>query len=407
MKSDLGLEATARDLNKTRESPWSRYEKAALGFRNYWYPAMPSRRVKGKPVGIRILGEKVMFVRHEGKCYALENRCAHRGVPLSAGRCNFPGTSTISCAYHGWTYDLTTGECVGALSDGPDSPIVGKVRVRTYPVEERKGLVWVYIGDGGPPRLAEDVPEELLEERAVMEVRVTERPGNWRLAAENGLDPCHAAYLHRDAWLAFLRRFPAAKSDVAPKITGQWVGYTQGPSLMVGSYPGLGSWPPAKEQHQWWKRPRKRPTETALRLPGYLKVDPFPCPGIIHYEWYVPIDERHHRYFQFSVRWTSGITAWRFRLAYWLWWRWLGPVLFNNQDTRMVQLMDPFYAEENGWKVERLFRPDVVLIAWRKHCHEKGREVQRLTYGQGQNGNDSRFAGLDANREEGEGPIPV
>ena len=73
----------------------------------------------------------------------------------------------------------------------------------------------------------------------------------------------------------------------------------------------------------------------------------------------------------------------------------------------MVQLMDPFYAEENGWKVERLFRPDVVLIAWRKHCHEKGREVQRLTYGQGQNGNDSRFAGLDANREEGEGPIPV
>ena len=96
-----------------------------------------------------------MFFRHEGKCYALEDRCPHRGVPLSVGRCEFPGTSTISCAYHGWTYDLNTGECVGAVTDGPDSPIVGKVGVRTYPVEERKGLVWVYIGDGEVPRLEE------------------------------------------------------------------------------------------------------------------------------------------------------------------------------------------------------------------------------------------------------------
>ena len=71
-----------------------------------------------------------------------------------------------------------------------------------------------------------------------------------------------------------------------------------------GDYPGLGVWP----NGEWWKRPRKgSPTKTQLRLPGYLRVNPFPAPDIVHFEWYVPVDEWHHRYFQFSVMWTSGL----------------------------------------------------------------------------------------------------
>jgi len=371
--SDIAVQT----VDSTKTSPWQRYQEAALGFRNYWYPALPSRKLRKKPIPIKILGEKLLLIRHRGKCYAIEDRCAHRGVPISAGgRCEFPGTNTISCPYHGWTYDITNGQCVGALTDGPDSPIVGKVRITTYSVEERKGLIWVFIGDGEAPALEEDVPEELLSGIGVVEVRVTLRPGNWRLAAENGLDPAHAAYLHRHAALSFFRRFPAAKTKVAPLVDGKSVGYTQGPSLMTCEYPGLGIWP-QKEQGQWWKKARSRPTESALHLPGFLRVDPFPTLGVIHYEWYVPVDERHHRYFQFSVSRTSGLRAWKFRLAYWVWWRWLGPVLFNGQDASIVRLMDPFYAEEDGWNRERLFRPDTVLTAWRKYCHENGREVQR------------------------------
>jgi phenylpropionate dioxygenase-like ring-hydroxylating dioxygenase large terminal subunit len=359
-----------------KSSPWSRYEEAALGFRNYWYPAMLSRQLGHKPVAVQILGEKIAFVRSHGKCYALENRCPHRGVPLSLGTCEFPGTSTITCRYHGWTFDLANGLCVAAITDGPDSPIVGKVGISTYPVEERKGFIWVFIGDREPPPLEEDVPKDILDDEAVLGVRVTLRTGNWRLAAENGLDPSHAAYLHRHAWLTTFRRFPAYKTNVVPEIGNRSVGYTQGASVSEGEYPGLGRWP-QNENRQWWKKPRKRPTASALHLPGYLRVDPFPTPGIIHFEWYVPFDERHHRYFQISVKRTTGLKAWRFRLAYWLWWRWLGHVNFNGQDAEMVQLMDPFYAEEAGWDRERLFRPDVVLTAWRKHCHENARAGQR------------------------------
>ena len=120
------------------------------------------------------------------------------------------------------------------------------------------------------------LPEELLRADAVLGVRVTLRAGNWRLAAENGLDPSHAAYLHRNSWLTLFRKFPAAKTNVTPQIVGPWVGYSQSAPIMEGNYPRLGLWPIG----EWWKVPRKgSPTKTQLRLPGFLRVDPFPSSG--------------------------------------------------------------------------------------------------------------------------------
>jgi hypothetical protein len=52
----------------------------------------------------------------------------------------------------------------------------------------------------------------------------------------------------------------------------------------------------------------------------------------------------------------------------------------------MVRLMDPFYAEEDGWNRERLFRPDVGLTAWRNYCHDNARGVQQLPYARRANG---------------------
>src|SRR4051794_17236495 len=140
-------------------SPWPRYNAAVLGFRNYWYPVMLARSLRRRrPKPIMICGERIALFRDGGNIYALSNRCPHRGIPLSEARREFPGT--ISCAYHGWTYDLKTGQLVGVLTDGPDSPICGKVQVKTYPVAERAGLIWIYIGDGDPTPIEEDLPDE-------------------------------------------------------------------------------------------------------------------------------------------------------------------------------------------------------------------------------------------------------
>ena len=89
------------------------YDRAVLGFRNYWYPACRSKEVRErKPKAMKLLGDEVVFLRRNGKAYALADECPHRGTRLSRGKYEFPGTDTISCRYHGWTYDVTNGNCV-------------------------------------------------------------------------------------------------------------------------------------------------------------------------------------------------------------------------------------------------------------------------------------------------------
>src|SRR5690606_20721021 len=138
------------------------------------------------PVGVRVCAEDLVLQRDEhGTVHALHDRCPHRGVPLSLGKEEFPGT--VTCAYHAWTFDLETGELVAVITDGPDSPMCGKAAVRTYPTEEAIGLIWVFIGDREPHPLSDQLPEELVDPPAfAVGGRIQDRGGDWRLYAENG-----------------------------------------------------------------------------------------------------------------------------------------------------------------------------------------------------------------------------
>src|SRR5919199_1809456 len=131
--------------------------------------------VGGAPRSVTLCGEKIVLVRDGGRVYGLHDRCPHRGVPLSCGRREFPGM--LTCAYHGWTYDLQTGRLEVVLTDGPDSPMCGKANVRTYPVEERAGLIFVYVGDQPAPPVEADIPRELLRPDAVVEGIITRQRG--------------------------------------------------------------------------------------------------------------------------------------------------------------------------------------------------------------------------------------
>ena len=134
------------------------YDAAELGFENYWYPVMLSRKLdEGKPVALTLFGQRMMFYREKGRPYALQDRCPHRGVKISLGKQEFPGT--WSCPYHGWTFDLNSGKVVAALTDGPTSKVCGNAGVRTFPVEERAGLVWVFYGTIPPPPIEDDEPK--------------------------------------------------------------------------------------------------------------------------------------------------------------------------------------------------------------------------------------------------------
>jgi hypothetical protein len=110
---------------------------------DFWYPVARSRNLKrGKTLAVHFAGDPIVLVRpKDGSCFALEDRCAHRQVPLNAGVVCPKG---LRCGYHGWTYDAT-GRCV-------DIPYLSTAKqcpngVRGYPCREAYGLVFIFPGD--------------------------------------------------------------------------------------------------------------------------------------------------------------------------------------------------------------------------------------------------------------------
>src|SRR6516165_11244630 len=153
----VGDQATrSSDSGATLTRGWRAYFEADLGFRNHWYPAFFSRQLaEGECRGQEMLGERILFKRIDGRVYAIEDRCAHRGVPFSV-RPECYTKNTISCWYHGFTYDVRNGALIAIITD-PESPLIGKVKLKAYPVEEHKNLVFAFIGDEAPHALALDL----------------------------------------------------------------------------------------------------------------------------------------------------------------------------------------------------------------------------------------------------------
>jgi renierapurpurin 18,18'-hydroxylase len=114
---------------------------------DFWYPVAWSDELKvGRTLGRRFADLPIALYRGKGgRAFALEDRCAHRQVPLHLG---VVSGDEIKCHYHGWTYDCS-GKCV-------DVPYLGKDRlpngVKSYPAREVDGLIFVFPGD---PALAE------------------------------------------------------------------------------------------------------------------------------------------------------------------------------------------------------------------------------------------------------------
>jgi phenylpropionate dioxygenase-like ring-hydroxylating dioxygenase large terminal subunit len=346
-----------------------RYEAAVLGFRHYWYPGVLSRHLGNKPVAIKLLGEDLVFFRANGRAYALRDMCAHRGVPLRFGTCLSEGT--VTCGYHGWTYDVATGKCVAALTDGPDSPVAGRYSVKSYPVEERGGIVFVYMGDDNPPPLEEDVPEEVIAPGWTQQAVVSVWEGNWRAAVENGYDAGHAPYVHRNSlrWRTAGSLQPAWSTFAGTEMVGPYLRQKRGkPGGPEADYPVVGHWP----RYSWLRRylakigkkgGRERPYPNEFRLPCMIHNKYF---YYTHVRWAVPVDEHNTRNFQVYAGQFEGTRSLAFKLHYWLWHRWVFHMQFNGQDEWIVGALD-YDAPE------RLYRPDASLTELRRYVETNAR----------------------------------
>lgn len=157
----------------------------------FWYPVAFSREVREKPLGVKLLDERMVLYRlADDTVHAARDLCLHRGVPLSMG---FIEGDNLVCAYHGFRYD-GEGRCV-CIPAHPGAGIPPKLRLQSYPTVERYGLIWTRLVDDGPRRLPDfsawDNPDyvQVLPD----DVRMDAAAGR---QIEGFLDVSHFAFVH-------------------------------------------------------------------------------------------------------------------------------------------------------------------------------------------------------------------
>jgi len=189
-------------------------------FINFWYPAEESANlVAGQPLKVRMLGLQFVLWRDEsGRARCVHNTCTHRGGSLGDGKVV---GNCIQCPYHGWKFN-GEGDCERIPSLGPIERIPRRSRIDAYPVEERYGLVFVFLGDLPEAERPTIMPCNEFGQEGWRTLRMRYRwKCNYVRLVENQSDPSHVEYVHAGMGMA-----GADTGYKVPKInveeTGPW-----------------------------------------------------------------------------------------------------------------------------------------------------------------------------------------
>ncbi len=222
--------------------------------RDCWYLASPSADLApGRLVGATILGEPVLLGRRrDGAAFALRDICPHRGIPLSEG---CMADDEVECSYHGWRFS-TDGTCtaIPSLVEGQDLEL-RRIRVRSYPVHEASGLLWIYMpragtrGDGSTATAPPDLPPGTGNPRLATQMMM---PCHVDHAVIGLMDPAHGPFVHRSWWWRSRRSIHAKERRFGPSEYG-FTMLPHRPSRNSAAYRLLGG---------------KPVTQISFRLPG-------------------------------------------------------------------------------------------------------------------------------------------
>ena len=276
-----GLVAPAHDARLTEVAAGTPMGEL---MRRYWHPVGLGADAGPQPRRLRVLGEDLILFRDgQGRPGLVHPHCVHRGASLAFGRIEAQG---IRCCYHGWMFDVQ-GHCI----DQPCEPDAGlalrhNVRQPWYPVQERYGLVFAYLGppDRKPLLPHYDVletlqPGEFIEadDSSIGGGGPPVIPCNWLQHWENVVDSYHVPILHGsfsgNQFVPAMAQMP----KVEWRCTGRGVRVESWRTLQDG-------------------RPLRRVTEAVLPT---LRVVPSPRLGLLgpveSIGWVLPMDDTHFR----------------------------------------------------------------------------------------------------------------
>jgi len=263
-------------------------------FRSYWIPALLAEELPGNecpPVRVKLLSERLLAFRDtQGRYGLIDEFCAHRGVSLWFGRNEQSG---LRCPYHGWKYDVT-GQCIEVPSEPVESGFCNKIKLKSYPLVERGGVLWTYMGlperQPAPPEW-----EFATVPRAQSFTSKRWQECNWLQALEGGIDSSHVSFLHRSD-LEADPLFKGAKGNKYNLSDSQ-------PYFEVVESPGglyIGARRNAENGHYYWRI-------TQWVMPSFTMIPPR-GDHPVHGHFFIPMDDENCWTWSFDYRPNRALT---------------------------------------------------------------------------------------------------
>jgi len=349
--------------------------------KNLWWPVEFSSNVVDRPLSLQALGQYfVLFRDSKGQVNCLSDLCVHRGGPLSEGWLTDDKDSVV-CPYHGWEFG-GDGQCT-KIPAQPQRNIPAKARVDSYPVVEKYGYVWTFLGDlpeeERPP--IPDIPE--LEDPQFKRVEGSYYwKVNYERALENGMDGSHAAFVHGS-------RFGNIKDPSVPDFdvtTTPWSGLSTIP--LKAPPKNLGGLWGKLFKFKYKKEVGDGPVLTHVKA-GYFLPNinvlyvPLPIGNMVLIDAHVPVDENHTRSMYIGLR--------DFIKAEWA-----------DKDTHK-RIQDIFKQDDSVLKKQR---PEILPYQLSDELHIRS-DILQTTYRRRRNELLDQGWGIDMHQIVGDGPRDV
>jgi phenylpropionate dioxygenase-like ring-hydroxylating dioxygenase large terminal subunit len=316
---------------------------------NFWYPVCLTDELATEvPLRVQILGVRLAAFRDtDGEAHVLADTCVHRGGSLGKGKII---GNHLACPYHGWRFD-GAGKCAHIPVLGEDGAIPARAKVDSYPVIERYGIVFTFLGDlpedERPPPL--DVPQWDQPGWRANELVVFELNGYFERSIENGLDPSHNEFVHD------LQGNVKLKPETIQVTTSDW-----GTDITIGAVP------PDIETLQYGhlrndEKPSTFGATTAHHGPNTLITTIRLSDENIFVQYFFeqPVDNHRTRIFFINMRncmlepeHDKRLMQHNLRIA--------------EEDIRLVEELNPVRTPESSTK-EILITGDECIGAYRKH----------------------------------------